>query len=172
MASVPARTTAAAGAGPAALDGRSRASLERQLFETVTAGAAAVPGGRREARDLVLALIHLRRTHADVYDHERHLRFRRREGRCFAAEPARRGLESGHPPGSAVHVTGEPHNGTVIHAEPGWDPGDAYPAVWYVVAVPSLGICRAHGADELEPALLPGRGGVRRTRERAVARWP
>ncbi|MCX4967494.1 hypothetical protein OHA98_22580 [Streptomyces sp. NBC_00654] len=153
MPSITACTAPAGAAVPAGIDGQSRNSLERQLFEAIRATPATDPRSRSHARRLALALIHLRRTHAAVYDPGDHARFRRRESRCFVAELAEQSLQNGYPPGSAVHVIGEPYDGTVIHVAPGWDAGDPYPAMWYVVAVASLKLCRGHGADEIEPVV-------------------
>ncbi|MEE1738708.1 hypothetical protein [Streptomyces sp. BE147] len=155
MPSTPACTAPARTAAPAGIGGQSRNSLERQLFEAIGATPANDPRGCSRTRRLALALIHLRRTHTAVYDPGDHERFRRRESRCFVAELAERSLQNGYAPGSAVHVIGEPYDGTVIHAAPGWDAGDPYPAMWYVVAVAPLKLCRGHGADEIEPVVSP-----------------
>ncbi|QHC33040.1 hypothetical protein [Streptomyces sp. HF10] len=93
----------------------------------------------------------MRRTGLDHYGPLVRHALARAEGpvRCpvALAQAARLAL----PPGTTVALLGEPHAGTVTHVVVCLAHEDLYPAPWYVVACEPLGVCRAHGADEIEP---------------------
>ncbi|MEV0280725.1 hypothetical protein AB0I22_30660 [Streptomyces sp. NPDC050610] len=106
-------------------------------------------------RRLVEALVYLRRTGRYCYDLSDHRRMIKTETSALLPDLATRAAQTALPTGSLVHILGESHTGVIIHMTLGWDPHDAYPAPWYVVAIPARGLCRAHGADEVEELAAP-----------------
>ncbi|MFC8127452.1 hypothetical protein [Streptomyces sp. NPDC057302] len=113
------------------------------------------------------ALIHLRRFGIETFDPHSYavqlrLRAQREATQPHRAQPADRGVLT---VGEPVVVTGEPHRARVIHRTFAAGGEDLYPAPWYVTAARRPAICRAHGADELEPLPDP-RLPTRRTPDR------
>ncbi|MEU2718840.1 hypothetical protein [Streptomyces sp. NPDC007205] len=132
------------------LNGLPASAIEFQLFAQWQLHSTLWPSPQQ--RHLVSALVYLRRTGRYCYDLSEHAHQARSETRALNADIVRHVLSTAHPVGAIVHILGEPHTGTVVHVSVGWDRPDPYPAPWYVVAVPHLQVCRAHGADEIEPA--------------------
>jgi len=131
------------------LNGLPASAIELQLFAQWQFHSTLM--SLSQQRHLIGALVYLRRTGRYCYDLSHHAYQARSEARALNADIVRQVLSTGHPVGATVHILGEPYTGTVIHVSVGWDPPDPYPAPWYVIAVPRLQICRAHGADEIEP---------------------
>lgn len=104
-------------------------------------------------RTLGDVLIHLRRFGLETFDPSAHQAHRRLCAEQEAARP--------HPPyptglglfrvGESVVVTGEPHRAFVVHRVFATGHEDLHPAPWYVTVAHRPALCRAHGADELEP---------------------
>ncbi|MFC8824166.1 hypothetical protein ACFT9I_02270 [Streptomyces sp. NPDC057137] len=132
------------------LDGADREALQRELYAACRPRTPA-PQGTVHHLALGLALVHLRRTGADRYTAEAHLRREAAEGRGVPAETADRVRRTAIPLGAPVHILGERHSGTVVHLTILRDLYEKYPAPWFVVLSVPLATCRAHGADEIEP---------------------
>lgn len=98
------------------------------------------------------ALIHLRRFGGDRYSVHRHVRRRRTEAAAFGRERAEEVRRAALQTGAVVRILGEQRDGRVLFRTIGQDPGDLYPAPWYIVAIGGHGPVRAHGADEVEQA--------------------
>ncbi|WP_133259922.1 hypothetical protein [Streptacidiphilus pinicola] len=96
------------------------------------------------------ALVDLRRSGAAHYSVRDHARRQRVEisylNRQLAQEAGKFALKAD----DRVRVLGEDRVGSVVYRMIGQDPGDPFPAAWYVIAMPGLLRCRAHGSDELE----------------------
>ncbi|MGW5733221.1 MULTISPECIES: hypothetical protein [Streptomyces] len=102
-------------------------------------------------------LIHLRRFDIETFDP--------RSYRLHVSRSAQREASPPHPVPPADHgilhigepvvVTGEPHRALIIHRTFASGGEDLHPAPWYVTAAHGPAICRAHGADELEPLTDP-----------------
>ncbi len=135
------------------LNGLPRTAVEYQLHALwqLHRTPLATPRQRR----LVEALVYLRRTGRYCYDLSDHRRMIKTETSALLPDLATRAARAALPVGSLVRILGEPRAGVVIHMTLGWTPHDAYPAPWYVVAVPARRLCRAHGADEVEELAAP-----------------
>jgi len=145
----PARTPRAA----ERLDGFGRLRLEHLLYDLIRGGELPEPEWPALARTVAEALVYLRRTGRERYAGRQH--------RAFAAVPAPVSEAGAGPPsgvgvlclGENVHILGEPHTGSIVYLVIAREPWDPCPAPWYVALCEELRLCRAHGADELEPLL-------------------
>lgn len=130
------------------LDGLDRGTLQRRLYTTCHRdGTEAVP----ERRALAQALVHMRRTGGERYNRRDHVLHAAQEASTLDPAAVAQVRHAAVPARGPVRILGERHTGTVIHLVIGRDPGDLHPSPWYVVAVDGLRVCRAHGAEEIEP---------------------
>ncbi|MFJ4803321.1 hypothetical protein [Streptomyces murinus] len=130
-------------------DGWSKERVERTLFARWTRGGDDLPPP--ETAVLARALVLMRRTGLDHYGPPVRRALARAEGPVRCPVAFARAARLALPPGRTVALLGEPHSGTVTHVVVCLAHEDPYPAPWYVVACAPLGVCRAHGADEIEP---------------------
>lgn len=96
------------------------------------------------------ALVDLRRCGATRYSVRDHARRHRIETSCLNRQYAEEAGKFALLADDRVRILGEDRVGWVVYRMIGQDPGDPFPAAWYVIAVPGIGWCRAHGSDELE----------------------
>lgn len=96
------------------------------------------------------ALVHLRRTHTTRYSYYLHQSRTAAEAGRLNAHQVSVAARLAISPDTVVCILGEREPGIVIHTAIGQEPDDAWPTAWYVAAAPTAGICRAHGADEIE----------------------
>lgn len=131
------------------LDGWEQPALEQLAYGLVT-----TVGREQEERLRAVswALIQLRRTQATTYRHRRHSLPPLPEPTVLNDELLRQARALAFPLGAAVTVLGERHVGRIVQRRFHCDTPHGLPVPWYVVAAPTLGLSRAHGSDELEPA--------------------
>ncbi|NGN63405.1 hypothetical protein G5C51_05735 [Streptomyces sp. A7024] len=107
---------------------------------------------RRQLHATGCALIDLRRFGEDRYSVPQHIRHQRTEAAALDREQAEEVRRAALRTNALVRILGEQRDGRVLYRTIGQDPGDRYPAPWYIVAVQGHGTVRAHGADEVEQA--------------------
>jgi hypothetical protein len=114
-----------------------------------------MPGRSAELTAACCALIDLRRSGESRYSVCRHSRRHRIEVARLDPVHARQARHVALRTGEVACVLGERRDGLVAYGLIGQDPRDPFPAPWYVIAMPALSQCRAHGADEIERAPAP-----------------
>lgn len=123
-------------------------ALGGRLFSLWERGHA--DGACRAVPHLARALVYLRRTGLPGYSAMDHARLLHQEKAPLQRSAAAKAFQTAFHAGATVRMLGETSPGVVIYMTVGWDSGELYPAVWYVVAAPALLVCRGHGADEIE----------------------
>ncbi len=138
----------------AALDGWSRLRIQQTLFAWWQHTQGELPP---LSALLAEALVVMRRTGLEQYSWRAHRVLSNAEALFVDQDERRRTMRLAEPPSTLVEILGEERRGVVTHVVIARAREELCPAPWYVVVCPALGVCRAHGTDELEPAHTSGR---------------